>query len=197
VRRARAIVATVAIVVAVAVGLGALLLVRSSDDPGGAATGMPGPDDLQNPIGGEEVGPKVGQVAPDFSIPGLDGGTVDLSAYAGRPVVLNFWASWCQPCRREFPILEDMATGYASEGLVVIGIATNDTPADARRFARDQDASWSLAHDTRQRVAETYGVKGRGLPQTFFIGTDGKVAVRVAGELRASTIEGHVDMILP
>lgn len=122
-----------------------------------------------------------GDVAPGFVLPRLDGeGRLSLSALAGRVVVLNFFASWCDPCRSEAGVLEHLSESYPSR-VVVVGIATNDDAGDARAFARTLGLGYPLviADDA---VLAAYAV--RGLPETVFIDADGAVSGRpVSGPL--------------
>jgi cytochrome c biogenesis protein CcmG, thiol:disulfide interchange protein DsbE len=138
--------------------------------------------------------PDVGEVAPDFTAPALDGGEVRLSDYRGRPVVVNFWASWCNPCRKEFPLLAAARAKHRDDGLEVIGVSYRDIPSDARAFARSRDARWLLARDDRGVIAGGYGV--RAIPQTFFIDREGKVAARVFGITSVDDLESTLKPIL-
>lgn len=140
--------------------------------------------------------PEVGQPAPDFQLPRLDGrGTIRLSELRGRPVVVNFWASWCNPCRQEFPLLRAARAKHRRAGLEVIGISYRDIPSDARAFARSENATWPLARDPGGAVAAGYGV--RAIPQTFFVGRDGIVAARVFGLTSARDLDDTLAEILP
>ncbi len=137
--------------------------------------------------------------APTFRLTGLDGGTVDLAAYRGRPLVVNFWASWCRPCVKEFPLLRAARERHRADGLEVIGVlATSDVPARARTFARRNGGTWPVGIDRGGGPAgETtvaYGVAG--LPETFFVRRDGSLAVRQLGELSERTLAQHLDGIL-
>jgi cytochrome c biogenesis protein CcmG/thiol:disulfide interchange protein DsbE len=118
----------------------------------------------------------VGKVAPDFTLPGLDGGTVSLADYRGEPVVLNFWASWCHPCRQEFPMFR-AALASKSGKYQMIGVSTGDLRGDAKHFANAQHADWPNGFDADSSVARGYGVDP--LPQTFFIRPDGTIASHV------------------
>ncbi len=120
-------------------------------------------------------GPRAGDVAPDFTAQTLDGKTVKLSDYAGKPVVLNFWASWCNPCREEFPLFRQQLAEHAGD-YVMLGVDNRDIASDARAFARTQRATWPIAVDSSGAIYKAYGAAG--LPQTLFIKPDGTVAVR-------------------
>jgi cytochrome c biogenesis protein CcmG/thiol:disulfide interchange protein DsbE len=139
------------------------------------------------------------QPALEFRLAGLDGGTVDLAAYRGRPLLINFWASWCRPCVKEFPLLRAARERHRADGLEVIGVlATSDTPAKARTFARRNGGTWPVGIDRGSGpVGETtvaYGVAG--LPETFFVRRDGSLAVLVLGELTERGMRLHLDSIL-
>ncbi len=114
--------------------------------------------------------------APEFRVPGLDGGCIELADFRGRPVVLNFWASWCTPCREEFPLLKAAQTTYRADGLEVIGVSFRDIDDDARQFADDEGANWLLGFDENSEIGKAYGV--RAIPQTFFIDRDGTISSR-------------------
>lgn len=166
-RRARLVVALVALVVVVVVAVVTVVVVTGSDDQssGSGAGEVP-----------EANSAKVGELAPDFAIHGLDGGTVRLSDFRGKPVVLNFWASWCNPCRKEFPLFR--STLAANDGAYeMVGVDTGDLRGDAQRFAEQQHADWPIGFDTDNLVARGYGVDP--LPQTFFIRPDGTIASHV------------------
>ena len=149
----------------VAVAVVTVFVVTASDDqPSGS-----GPHKVP-----EVNSAKVGEQAPDFAIEGLDGGTLRLSQYRGKPVVLNFWASWCHPCRDEFPLFR---SALASNGgaYEMVGVDTGrDLRGDAQRFAQQQHAEWPIGFDPDNQVARGYGVDP--LPQTFFIRSDGTIA---------------------
>jgi cytochrome c biogenesis protein CcmG/thiol:disulfide interchange protein DsbE len=128
-------------------------------------------DTVDEPRGG----PQEGDVAPDFTATTLDGKTVKLSDYAGKPVVLNFWASWCTPCREEFPLFRKELARSKGD-YVMLGVDNRDIESDARGFADKQRADWPIAMDTTGAIYKAYGATG--LPQTLFIKPDGTVAVR-------------------
>ncbi|HEX6676480.1 MAG TPA: TlpA disulfide reductase family protein [Actinomycetes bacterium] len=137
--------------------------------------------------------------APEFRLTTLDGGTVDLAAYRGRPLLINFWASWCRPCVKEFPLLRAVRERHRADGLEVIGVlASSDSPAKARAFARRNGGTWPVGIDRGGGPAgETtiaYGVAG--LPETFFVRRDGSLAVLQLGELTEQGLRQHLGSIL-
>ena len=100
------------------------------------------------------------------------GSQLDLAEYRGKVVVLDFWASWCVPCRRSFPWLNAMQQKYADDGLVVVGVNVDQEPESAAAFLADYPASFQIAYDTEGRLAKQYAVQG--MPSSFVIGRDGK-----------------------
>jgi cytochrome c biogenesis protein CcmG, thiol:disulfide interchange protein DsbE len=112
--------------------------------------------------------------APAFRLDRLDRpGELSLAAYRGRPVVLNFWASWCVPCKEEAPLLESVWRRYRGRGLIVLGVDINDLRGDARRFARQNGMSYPLAYDGPGNTTTQYGVTG--VPETFFVARSGRL----------------------
>jgi cytochrome c biogenesis protein CcmG, thiol:disulfide interchange protein DsbE len=131
---------------------------------------------------------QVGEPAPLFTATTLDGSTLSLADLRGRPVLLNFWASWCDPCRDEFPLLRSLHD--SDEGPAVVGVVFEDGAGSARRFAADQKAGWPMALDPEGRIASAYGVaKKPGIPVTVFIDARGVVTRIHLGELKASDLD--------
>lgn len=136
----------------------------------------------------------VGRVAPDFALADLDGNPVRLADLRGRPVVLNFWASWCGPCVEEFPLLREAAEAHADEGLAVVGIVYRDRSEAARDFMARNGGTWPAAMDPGERVADAYGILGP--PETYFIARDGTIAARQFGPVDAGALERQLATIL-
>ena len=169
-----------------------IVVVNGSDDGDSKATKT---QDVLSDLGAEG-GLGAGDTAPDFALRALSGDdTVRLSDYGGRPVVVNFWASYCRPCRKEFPLLADARSKHRDDGLQIVGVSVRDIPSDGRQFVKEQEAKWVFARDERATVAKEYGV--RGLPQTFFIDADGTIRDRVFGELSAKDLDQSLRKILP
>ncbi len=127
--------------------------------------------------------PQAGAPAPDFSLATLDGEMVTLSDLRGRPVVLNFWATWCGPCRAEMPALEQVWQQYEQGGVMVLGVDQGEQAGTVERFVREEvGTSFPILLDPDQKVGAAYQV--RALPTTFFIGADGVIQeVRIGGPL--------------
>ena len=126
--------------------------------------------------------PKVGARAPAFSLPRLDGGgDVSLASLRGKTVVLNFFASWCSPCKHEAPDLESLWRRYRSQGVVVLGVDSGDARSDARRFLRAHGVTYPIVFDPGEQLA--YGPYSlAGFPTTYVINPTGRiVGERVSG----------------
>ena len=119
----------------------------------------------------------VGELAPDFEVKTIDGGTIRLSELRGQTVVLNFWASWCSPCRAEMPEFQQLWEERAPRGdltVLAVNFLREDSVPDATRFARELELTFPVAFDTPEGdIGRRYAV--RGLPATFFIDREGVV----------------------
>lgn len=126
-----------------------------------------------------ELGP--GAPAPELAAPQLDGARFDLAAQRGKLVLVDFWASWCEPCRRELPALEALHREHAAAGLVVVGVSLDEELADAEAFARDQvKLSFPLVYDADRSLAGRWSPPK--MPTVFLIERDGTIARVFAGE---------------
>jgi thiol-disulfide isomerase/thioredoxin len=104
---------------------------------------------------------------------------LDLSAYDGKVVVLDFWASWCVPCRRSFPWMNDMQAKYGADGLVIIGVNMDAEAGDASKFLADFPANFKIIYDSDGELARQYDVVA--MPSSYIIGRDGKQVARHLG----------------
>ncbi len=136
-----------------------------------------------------------GAPAPDFELRTLDGKVVRLSDLRGRPVVVNFWASWCHPCRKEFPELRRALRTYRDDELTVVGVSYKEALArDARQFAERMDATWPLARDPGGAVARAWNV--RAIPHSFFIAADGTLVTELFGVTDRAVLEDAIERTL-
>lgn len=125
--------------------------------------------------------------APDFALTLNDGRVVRLSDFRGQPVIINFWASWCAPCRVEAPALEEAHVRYKDLGVVILGINLWDSEEAAAEFRKVYGQTYPSGPDPRGKIAIDYGVSG--IPETFFITPDGKIAAKFVGPLPLATME--------
>ena len=141
------------------------------------------------------VGDVRGVAAPDFELTSLDGKRVKLSDYRGKAVLLNFWATWCGPCKVEMPWFVDLQKRYGNDGLVVLGVAMDDTEAPKiAQFASDMGVNYPVLLGT-DKVSEEYG-NVEFLPTSFYIDRDGKFIGKGVGLLDRKEVEANVQKAL-
>ena len=131
--------------------------------------------------GGDDIDSALGRgekpAAPGFELERLDGGgTMSLASLRGSAVVINFWASWCDPCAREADALDSAWRKYRDDGLVVVGIDTRDFAADARRFARKYGMTYPLVRDGPAKIWTEY--EGTGFPETLVVDREGRLVCK-------------------
>ena len=143
-----------------------------------------------------EVAPPL--AAADFALPDIDGENHALSDYRGRVVMLNFWATWCPPCRREMPSMQRLYDKYRERGLVVVAVNQWEDPDLVFEFTGrlSVDPTFPILFDREGRFAEDYGVKG--LPTTFLIDKDGQIRFRAIGgrEFDHPDVEAIIEALL-
>lgn len=118
--------------------------------------------------------------APAVTLPAFAGPPIALEALRGHPVVLNFWASWCAPCREEAPLLEQVSRAFGPRGLIVLGVDTQDLEGPARAFLARYGITYPNGRDPDGTVSRRFGATG--VPETFFIGADGRIRGKFPGE---------------
>lgn len=138
-------------------------------------------------------GLSIGQVAPDFSLTTLDGEPFTLSKLRGKPVVLNFWATWCGPCRRELPALQAASERYGDQ-VAIIGVDQAEAAATVQSYVDSLELTFAIPMDTDNAVGSTYGV--RGLPTTYFIDSQGVIRRVWSGEMNSITLAESVVELL-
>ena len=112
--------------------------------------------------------------APDFALKNLKGETVKLSDYKGKVVMINFWASWCTPCRQEMPLLETMSKDLSKAGFVLLGVNLDEDSDDAKDFLSSTPVSFPILLDPTGGVAEKY--KNEAMPSSYFVDREGNLA---------------------
>ncbi len=137
---------------------------------------------------------RTGQPAPSLAGETLDGGHLDLADLRGRPVIVNFWASWCVPCREEFPLLAAALREHAADDLAIVGVLFKDEAEPARRFVAEQGVDWPTLLDPDGRLAAAYRVVAP--PQTYFIDREGVIRSIQIGELLEEDLDRQLPAIL-
>jgi cytochrome c biogenesis protein CcmG/thiol:disulfide interchange protein DsbE len=155
---------------------------------------------LLTPASNSGSDPLVGHAAPDFSLvmlrPTSGKSVVSLSNFKGKPVVLNFWASWCEPCKEELPLLEKSWKRLQAQGkdVVFLGIDFQEANSDAMSFLQQFGITYPAALDANGSVAVKYGVTS--LPQTIFINRNGTLMSREPRELTAQVLSSDLQLIM-
>ena len=136
-----------------------------------------------------------GTPAPNFTLQTLDGKDVSLADFRGKAVVVNFWATWCGPCKIETPWLVELQNQYGSQGLQVVGVAMDDSGKDEiAKFAKDMGVNYPVLLG-KESVGDAYGGVP-ALPESFFVGRDGKIVDRILGLKGRGEIEDSVKKAL-
>ena len=147
----------------------------------------------------DPLSPIVGHPAPDFTIStwtwdGSPSQTIHLAALKGHPAVVNFWASWCQACREEQPVLEAAYLKYQAQGVIFIGVAFHDTQRDGTAFLKQFDVTFPSGPDTTGEISISYGLTG--IPETSFITRDGVVAQKQIGAVDDGGLDSSIQALL-
>jgi thiol-disulfide isomerase/thioredoxin len=135
---------------------------------------------------------KPGEPAPAFELTGANGERIALSALRGRVVYVDFWASWCAPCRRSFPWMNALAARYKGEGLAIVGINVDKRREDAERFLGDTPAAFTIAYDAQGATPAAYAVGG--MPSAYLVDRRGVVVDVEEGfhEARRADVEAKI-----
>ncbi len=133
--------------------------------------------------------------APELTLPLLGGdGEIDLASYRGQVVVVNFWASWCVPCRNEAPLLEEASQRWGDRGVAFLGVNAQDFLGDARAFVERYEITYPNVHDGPGETLGRFGITG--FPETYFIDAEGRIVSRVPAEIDAEALEANIRLAL-
>ena len=146
------------------------------------------------PLESDSEAPQEGSAAPSIQLTSLSGEDVNLSDYLGKIVVLNFWATWCGPCREEMPLFEQAQQFYGSDNVVILAVNVREGSGTVRPFVERFALTYPILLDERGSVARRYRV--RSFPTTYFIGRDGTVEGRRVGAYTHRILFGRIDQLL-
>jgi len=139
---------------------------------------------------------QVGNLAPDFQFYNPEEEPISLSDLRGKPVMLNFWATWCGPCVSEMPYLQQVYEEWSDKGLVLLAINKGEPPSQVKEFLQNHNLSLPVLLDTKQVIAQKYSI--RAIPTTFFIDKEGIIqVVRVGAFPNKEAIESDLNKIMP
>jgi cytochrome c biogenesis protein CcmG/thiol:disulfide interchange protein DsbE len=140
------------------------------------------------------AGQRSSGTAPDFSLTGFDERKVTLSELRGKVVIINFWASWCPPCRQEAAYLEQTWRKYKDQGVVFIGVDYVDTEKEARAYIKEFDITYINGPDIKTRISDAYNIKG--VPETFYVSKNGELKGVHIGPLQSPQLDEKIDELL-
>ena len=141
-----------------------------------------------------QQGPLRKGLAPDFTLASFDGETIALSDLRGQVVIINFWASWCPPCREEAAYLEQTWRKYKDQGVVFIGVDYADAEAEALAYIEEFDITYFNGPDLGTRISQAYNIQG--VPETFFVTKNGELREPHIGPLYPPTLDNIIDELL-
>jgi cytochrome c biogenesis protein CcmG/thiol:disulfide interchange protein DsbE len=141
-----------------------------------------------------QAGPRSNGIAPDFTLTTFDGRTVTLSKLRGQVVIINFWASWCVPCREEAAYLEQTWRKYEDQGVVFIGVDWVDTEKEALAYIDEFDITYLNGPDLGTRIAQAYNIQG--VPETFFVARNGEIRGVHIGPLKSPQLDENIEELL-
>jgi cytochrome c biogenesis protein CcmG/thiol:disulfide interchange protein DsbE len=141
-----------------------------------------------------QKGPVENGPAPDFTLQGFDGHTVTLSELRGQVVVVNFWASWCLPCREEAAYLEQTWRKYKDQGVIFIGVDYVDTEKAALAYIEEFDITYINGPDIKTYISDAYNIQG--VPETFFIAKNGELRGVHIGPLKSPQLDEKIEELL-
>lgn len=144
-------------------------------------------------VEGLVAAPREGFLAPDFNLTALDGTTVRLSDLRGKPVLINFWASWCGPCRVEMPHIQSAFITHADEELVVLAVNQLESPPVVAQYVQEHTLTFPIPLDSDGKVSALY--KARALPTTFFVDAEGIIRDMFTGPMSSGLLESKLESL--
>lgn len=138
--------------------------------------------------------PEKKEAAHDFTLPLLDGKTFRLGDYRGKPVMINFFASWCLPCREEMPVIEKIVQEYQPKGVIFLGVAVDDTEKKMKDFVARYGVSFPVGLDKTSEIQKTFGLYG--IPTTYFIDKHGIINYFHSGTVTEELLQHELDKLL-
>ncbi len=168
----------------------------AAESQGGSS--QEGQTEATSPGTAGEAGTTQQPAAPDFTVEDTDGNPVKLSDLVGKPVVLNFWASWCPPCKSEMPDFDEVFSEYGDKVqfmMVNLTDGSRETVDTARKYVEDHGFSFPVYFDTESEAAIVYGIMA--VPATFFIDAEGRPVARASGAIDKETLKKGIGMVLP
>ncbi len=144
--------------------------------------------------GGAQPAARLGSPAPDFTLQSADGNTVRLSDFKGKPVLINFWATWCQPCREEMPALEELYEQYRDQGLVILAVDMEEDLRLVRRWIDQGGYTFTFVLDSEGEQVKRYNINAS--PTSYFVGRDGVIRDLKLGALSRDEMKAKVEKLL-
>jgi len=141
-----------------------------------------------------QAGPVNSGIAPDFTLTSFDGRTLTLSELRGQVVIINFWASWCPPCREEAAYLEQTWRKYEGKGVIFIGVDWVDTEKEALAYMDEFDLTYFNGPDIGTRIAQAYNIQG--VPETFYVAKNGELRGVHIGPLKSPELDNKIEELL-
>lgn len=141
-----------------------------------------------------QAGPRESGIAPDFTLTGFDGRVVKLDQLRGQVVIINFWASWCLPCREEAAYLEETWRKHKDQGVVFIGVDYVDTEKEALAYIKEFDITYINGPDIGTRIAADYNIQG--VPETYYVAKNGELRGVHIGPLKSPELDNKIQELL-
>jgi len=143
--------------------------------------------------GSTQACPKIGDKAPDLTLPGIDGKNISLSSFSGKPVIINTWSASCIECKREMPYFKDIYNQYSPSGLVFLSVNTADSADAVKDFMSKNGYNFTILFDYKYEIYKKFCCPKNADPNTFFIGTDGSIkGIKIGG----FTSKAEIDSII-